>query len=170
MSCDRSNSKSLAILCEIMHGLPALRFQILCIYINMSKFQSRFISKYFIIIILVKDEHALIVLFSRPLFLYATFQCRRYNLFTKKCFFPPKKYFPQKIKNKFTFFLCNFSVRTLQCFQNCFFFFFGKNFFFSEKPVFFRAKNKTVIRRGPNPNVCLLVWGFMIVKLSNNSY
>ena len=31
--------------------------------------------------------------------------------------------------------------------------------FFLEKPVFFRAKNKTVIRRGPNPNVCLLVWG-----------
>ena len=34
----------------------------------------------------------------------------------------------------------------------------GKNFFFLEKQVFFRAKNKTVIRRGPNPNVCLLVW------------
>ena len=27
--------------------------------------------------------------------------------------------------------------------------FFGKIFFFLEKPVFFRAKNKTVIRRGP---------------------
>ena len=36
--------------------------------------------------------------------------------------------------------------------------------FISEKPVFFIAKNKTVIRRGPNPNVCLLVWGFIDLR------
>ena len=34
--------------------------------------------------------------------------------------------------------------------------------FFLEKPVFFRAKNKTVIRRGPNPKVCLLVWAIVL--------
>ena len=35
----------------------------------------------------------------------------------------------------------------------------GKNFFFLEKTVFFRAKNKTVIRRGPNPTLSLLLSG-----------
>ena len=33
----------------------------------------------------------------------------------------------------------------------------GEKIFFLEKPVFFRAKNKTVIRRGPNPTLSLLL-------------
>ena len=36
----------------------------------------------------------------------------------------------------------------------------GEEFFF-RKTSFFRAKNKTVIRRSPNPNVCLLALGYM---------
>ena len=44
-----------------------------------------------------------------------------------------------------------------------------EEFFFLEKPVFFRAKNKTVIRRGPNPNVCLLVWGFVTLVLGKET-
>merc|ERR1712008_349976 len=44
----------------------------------------------------------------------------------KKTGFSKKKNSSQKKKKIFfTFFLCNFSVRTLQCFQNFFFFFFA---------------------------------------------
>ena len=35
----------------------------------------------------------------------------------------------------------------------------GLEFFFLEKPVFFRAKYKTVIRRGPNAILSLLLSG-----------
>ena len=35
----------------------------------------------------------------------------------KKTGFSKKKILPKKKKNFFTFFLCNFSVRTLQCFH-----------------------------------------------------
>ena len=64
-------------------------------------------------------------------------------------------------KKKFFFFWKHCSVRTEKLHRKKVkkkFIFWGEEFFFLEKPVFFRAENKTVIRRGPNPNVCLLVW------------
>ena len=45
----------------------------------------------------------------------------------------------------------------------------GKIFFFLEKPVFFRAKYKTVIRRGPNAILSLLLSAYTTVIVVENS-
>ena len=59
------------------------------------------------------------VVCSRPL-------CTYCGIFSpKKNGFSEKKNSSQKKNFFFTFFLCNFSVRTLQCFQKIFFFFFA---------------------------------------------
>ena len=96
----------------------------------------------------------------------------------KRMVFLKKKILPKKNKFFFTFFLCNFSVRTLWCFQKNF-----KNFFLTPKKWKNRPKKLLIIGpdpflrqsspghspqprssfpfyKRPNPNVSLLVSGF----------